>query len=118
MRILQLSILAVPFLVACGGPSDSTKITELSDDEAKDLCEEMVDANPQRMVTCMGVTITVGLSAASCSDPPTPNPSCQATVGEARDCNEDQGDQTEADICAGMIPSSCAKLAQCGGADE
>jgi hypothetical protein len=113
MRILQLSLLAVPFLIACGGPSDSTKLNELSEDEAKDLCEEARDSNPERTVTCMGVMLTVGLSSEDCADPGTPGSSCTATVGDARACNEAQGNQTEAQICAGEIPAACAKLASC-----
>jgi hypothetical protein len=118
MRILSLSLLALPFFIACGGPSDSTKITELSDEEAKDLCEEAIDSNPERTVTCMGVMITVGLTSADCADPMEPNPSCTATVGDARACNEAQGDQTEAQICAGDFPAACAKIVQCSGGDD
>jgi hypothetical protein len=114
MRILPLSLLAVPFIIACGGPSDDTKIRDLSVEESKDLCEEAVESNPERTITCMGVMITVGLTSADCTDPGMPGPSCEATVGEARACNEAQGNQTEAEICMGMLPAACAKLAQCG----
>lgn len=115
MRILPFSLLVVPFMIACGGPSDSTKITDLSTDEAKDLCEESVDANPERTITCSGVMLTVGLSSADCADPGTPPTSCTATVGDVRDCNEAQGNQTEAEICAGTIPAACEALLSCEG---
>lgn len=115
MRILPFSLLfAASTLVACGGPSDSTKLNELSDDESKDLCEELVDDNPERTVTCMGVMITVGLSSEDCAQPEDPGTACEATVGDARDCNSAQAALTEAEICMGMLPAACARLASCG----
>lgn len=116
MRNITLSILALAGAVGCGGPSDSDKLSELSLSEAKDLCHEMVDLNPERSVTCNGQTFTVGLNDADCDDDTEadlPPDSCTATVGDARDCNEAQGDLTEAQICSGTLPAACQKLAAC-----
>lgn len=117
MRILQLSLLAVPFVVACGGgPSDSTKLADLSVSEARDLCEESVDANPLRTITCEGQPVEWGIDPADCaaSDVNEVAAGCTATVGQARDCFDALGALSDAEVCAlTSLPAACAAISDC-----
>lgn len=108
MRLLLLSLIAVPFITACGGPSDSTKLSDLSADEAKDLCEEL---SYSRTVTCSGQTITI--NSDDCSMATAPSASCTATVGDARDCTDAIKSAADTELCTGSLPAACEKLSTC-----
>lgn len=114
MRILSLSLLVVPFVIACGGgPSDSTKIVDLSTDEAQDVCEE---TSFNRSVTCQGQTISI--KSTDCTMLGTPAATCTATVGDARACSSAMESASDADLCAGNIPAACEKLSGCGSTPQ
>jgi hypothetical protein len=115
MRILSYLLVAVPFVIACGGGSggsglsDSTKLTDLSTDQAKALCEELTFS---REITCEGSTISI--HSQNCSDVGQPGASCTATVGDARDCTDAEQTESDAKLCAGDLGAACAKLSGCG----
>jgi hypothetical protein len=110
-----VSVLALS-LAACGGDSgvsSSKKLSELTTEEAKDACLELVADFPPRMVTCGDTTITVGTETADCDGEVAPS-SCTATVGDARDCAEAFKNQTDAQLCMdGPLPAACMKLVGC-----
>ncbi|MFN0249764.1 MAG: hypothetical protein ACKV2T_22975 [Kofleriaceae bacterium] len=114
MRILLLSLLAVPSMFACGGGgsdvSSSKKLTDLSTAEQQDLCEEL---SFERMVTCQGTTITIRTK--NCTDLSPPPASCMATVGDARACVGAQMSATDAELCSGNELAACETLIACGG---
>ncbi|HZF55707.1 MAG TPA: hypothetical protein VE093_44135 [Polyangiaceae bacterium] len=89
-------------IVACGGPSDSDKLVDLSDDEITDLCSEF-DAESK---DCGG-GLTVSREPTQCSAPLKNVPtSCTATVGDLRSCNE-------ADLCALDQNAGCKAVFAC-----
>jgi hypothetical protein len=56
--------------------------------------------------------VTIGFAnAAECISGIPSDPACDVTVGEAEDCFADINDASDADICAGDLPASCAPLA-------
>jgi hypothetical protein len=103
---------------ACGGGDDggvdsNTKVADLTDDEAADECEFLVDEFPARDVDCDGTIVTVGFeSEAEClADLPT-DPACPATVGQAEDCFDALDSLSDDDLCElSALPSECAPLA-------
>jgi hypothetical protein len=103
-------------LAACGGDSgvdSSKKLSELSSQESKDACLELVEDFPPRMVTCGGTMITVGTETADCDGEVAPS-SCTATVGDARDCAEAFKNQTDEQLCMdGPLPAACMKIVGC-----
>jgi len=99
----------------CGSSvSDSKKLSELSTSEAKDVCLELASDYPERTVTCGSASITIGLTAAECNTPDPAPATCNATVGDVRDCQDALYSQTDAELCADSpLPAACAKLAGC-----
>ena len=123
ISIILSSIVSLS-LVACGGDdgdsglSDSKVIGSLTASESMDLCLELVESFPQRTVDCGGgVTLTVGIDPADCDDQPPAT--CNATVGNFRDCFEAFGNLSDAQVCddATPPPASCAPVltAECNG---
>lgn len=100
-------------LVGCGGVDDSKKLSELSTEEAKDVCLELVDDYPEKTVTCSGATITIGLTAADCDGETPASANCTATVGDTRDCTAAIYAQAEACMVDAPLPAACAKLSGC-----
>ena len=102
-------------ITGCGDSvSDSKKLSELSTEEAKDVCLELVDDYPERSVTCGSTTITIGLKSSECTDQTQAPATCTATVGDVRDCNAALYSQTDAELCSDApLPAACAKLAGC-----
>lgn len=96
---------------------DSTKLNAISQNDAESLCYEMVDLWPERNVTCSGQTFKLGLTDADCDngteDPTAVDPSCTATVGDARACLRAFAALTDAQICSGTAPSACAAVNAC-----
>jgi hypothetical protein len=90
-------------MVACGGLSDDTKLSEVSDDDAADLCSEVVAASKD----CgNGVKVTRKGSADCAAGIKALPDSCTATVGDFHTCNE-------VDVCEILTNSACALIAQC-----
>lgn len=110
-------LVSAGMLLGCGdeGVSGSKKVTELTVEEAKDVCLELVADFPERTVTCAPeVTITIGLTAADCTDPEPAPATCTATVSDVRACNEAMYSQSDADLCMDKpLPAACAVLANC-----
>ena len=117
VRMKKLFFLAV-VLMGCGGGGgvdDSKKLSDLSADEAQDLCSEFVDDFPERTVDCSGTMITIGYTAAECADAGEPAPTtCTATVGDARACADATFSLSDDEICnAETLPAACAALQDC-----
>jgi hypothetical protein len=76
-------------LAGCGGLKDGTKLRDLDEDQAKDLCEEYSD---EQTAKCdyKGQTIPITVGGTECDvgsakdDPKMAD--CDATVGDYRDC--------------------------------
>ncbi|MBK9029893.1 MAG: hypothetical protein IPL61_00890 [Myxococcales bacterium] len=116
---IALTFVLTATLAACGGddgPSDSAKIVDLTLAETTSLCQGWAMDMPERTVDCgNGNTSTVGIDPASCSEPTGLPATCELTVGQMRACLTDQFAQSDADICAGTLPASCAPLFACFG---
>jgi hypothetical protein len=115
MKKLILSF-ATMAIVGCGGGIDgSTKLSDLSVAEVKDLCEELLDDYPQKTVDCgNGFTIPIGVSAAECSDPSEAPDGCMGTVEDQRDCIGTTYNQSDAETCSDhALPASCMRLQGC-----
>jgi hypothetical protein len=111
-----LSVLSAMVIAACGGGIDgSKKLSELTLEETKDACLELVDDYPEKTVDCGGgVTITVGFTTAECNDNSVAPATCTATVDDARDCTEQLYNNTANTICMDKpLPASCMKLQAC-----
>lgn len=101
-------------MAAGSGVSDSKKLTDLSADEAKDLCEELADGFPERSVDCSGVMITIGFDKSECASASEAPASCTATAGDARDCADAMSALTDEQICTSEdLPAACAPLQDC-----
>lgn len=109
MKNLILSF-ATLTLVACGGGIDGgTKLSDLSQGETDDLCQELVDDYPEKTVDCgSGLMVTVGFKSADCTDNTPPGSSCAATVDDARDCTAALYEGSNA--CSDSLPAACARL--------
>lgn len=114
----KLILLAAVSLVGCGGggPSDSERLSDLSQSEAQELCEELADDYPERTVTCEGFTLTIGFNKADCAaDSAEPTPAtCTLTVGDARDCADALFGLSDMQICTSdTLPPACAGIDEC-----
>jgi hypothetical protein len=105
-------------LMACGGGSgvdDSKKLSDLSADESKDLCEELADSFPEKTVDCDGQMITIGYDKADCAGTIEPPPaSCTATAGDVRDCADALSALSDEQVCTATdLPAACAAISDC-----
>ncbi len=103
-NLLVLSLIA---LTACG-VRDSKKLSELDEEQAQSLCEEV----EERTVSCgddsFSLEITVGGDCdAEYTAPPE---SCTATVGDQRACFDAYADLSDEALCAGELPAACEPL--------
>jgi hypothetical protein len=106
--------------VACDGDSDeitvpgTTKLVDLGDPEIDVVCDDFVEATgPERTADCGGAgMVTVGgESKQECIDNITTTPAtCPATVDDLLACFADIAAQSDADLCADVVPASCATL--------
>lgn len=112
MRNYLTALVTLLTIGACSsGPSDSTKLSDLTTSEAQDLCEESIGT---RTITCNGTTFTLETTQADC-DAATADEipaSCPATVGDFRDCQDAIDDATDAQLCEGL-PTACAAVSAC-----
>jgi hypothetical protein len=112
MKNVILPMFATTILViGCGGGIDgSTKLSDLSQADTDDLCDELVDDYPEKTVDCgSGVMITVGFTASDCSDNAPPPATCAATVDDVRNCTSALYEGSNA--CSDNLPAACARLA-------
>lgn len=120
----RLAIPALLVLAACGGVSDSTELNAITEDDAAKLCEEFVNDFPGRTITCefegMSFDIDIGLfdDVDACVRDFEPAPeSCEATVGDVRDCMETFASVAQDDICDPEFemetPASCQAMFDC-----
>lgn len=111
------SLQAAMLFMACDSDVDGNrKLSELSDDEARDACEDLVEDFPEKTVECSdGRIIKIGVTQAECSDNMTAPAECTATVDDARECAEDTYNQSDEELCTvdDALPESCAKLIPC-----
>lgn len=116
MRNYLAVLITTLALGACGGggPSDSTKLADLSNSEAQELCEESIGS---RTITCSGTSITIETTQEDCNEAGAgqdPIPAgCQATVGDFRACQDATDAATDAQLCEGFQPPACAAIAAC-----
>jgi hypothetical protein len=97
MRFFLL-IVALAMFAACGIPDDK-KLGELTDDEIKELCEEVEDETKD-----CGEGVEVTRSSEQCAENKFKE-DCAGTVANWRACNE-------ADACD-LSNSDCGKAASC-----
>ncbi len=91
-------------LAACGGIDETKKISELTAEEKKSLCEEGLAAQGTAPKECgQGVTITPNTQA-ECE---ASNSNC--TVKQVRACDDSLG----GDICKILATAECTALVQC-----
>jgi hypothetical protein len=115
MKNLILSF-ATLTLIGCGGGIDgSTKLSDLSVAEVKDLCNELLDDYPEKTVDCgNGFTVTVGVAASECSDPSEAPATCMGTVEDQRDCISEIYNQSDMETCSDQaLPAACTRLQGC-----
>ncbi|HEY4177103.1 MAG TPA: hypothetical protein VGM90_09740 [Kofleriaceae bacterium] len=125
VSLVLVSVLSLGALGACGGDDGgsggggsipaSTKLTDLTPAQGKQVCLDITALFPSHPVSCDGATIPVGLDASDCNDAtPVGNitSACTATVGDARNCFGDFADLSDQDYCNGTVrtPTSCAPL--------
>jgi hypothetical protein len=108
----RLALLALPFAMACGVPA-STKLSELDEDQAKSLCEEL-SGEEYTCETEMGdVTYTFGGDCENSSDDFDYGAKCDPTVGEWRDCMNALEAQVKEDACSTETPDACDWFDDC-----
>lgn len=104
-RLLFVGFLA---LAACGGIDENKKISELTADEKKTLCEESVSAQGTEPKDCgNGFTFTPK-SQADCEST---GGTSSCTVKQVRACNDALG----GDVCKILATPECTALVQCSG---
>lgn len=137
MLKLGAALLCCGLAFACGGgkggggsgvPS-STLISDVTPDQAADLCESFIatQESPERTIDCNGEPVTVGINpedidaaVAECTAGIQSDvmDGCPVTVGEAEACFDALSGFSDAAICEGvMIPPECDELfnnALCG----
>lgn len=89
-------------MVACGGVSDDTKLSELADGDADEVCADITEETKD----CSGVTITRKGGADCAAGLKSIPDSCTATVGDFNDCND-------GDVCETTSNAGCGKIFQC-----
>lgn len=120
-RSIVSALLCVGLTAACGGGgsgvSRSKSLASLSDDEAKDLCEYLVDVEARTVDCGGGVTISIDpMTVAECvAGQQAISASCTATVGDAEDCRDDTEALSDAEVCNDetAIPKSCLAFLSC-----
>lgn len=113
MTKIILSLATFAFIGCGGGIDGGSKLSDLSQGDTDDLCDELVDDYPEKTVDCgMGVTVTVGFKAADCTDNTPPSSTCTATVDDVRDCTATLYEGTR--VCMDVaLPASCMRLQAC-----
>lgn len=103
------------FLVACGGDdgvSGSKKLSDLSASESMSLCNDFAHDFPSRTVSCTDGDITVGFSAADCSNAGTID--CEGTVDQFHDCYDAIYGMSDSNICMlDTLPTECEPVSSC-----
>ncbi|MEO8698748.1 MAG: hypothetical protein ABI867_01860 [Kofleriaceae bacterium] len=118
-------LLALGFLIACGGGSgdggsgvdSDAAIVDLSAAEVTDVCEYVTDVLPERTVDCGdGDTITVGEGGVTeCTgdytDLAADHPDCELTVGDVEACAEAFAALSDEELCSmDSFPAACAPI--------
>lgn len=104
-RFLLAGFLA---LAACGGIDETKKISELTADEKKSLCEEGVEATGSAPKDCGGGVTFTPNTQAECE---AGGSSSNCTVKQVRDCNDSLG----GDVCKVLATPECQALVACSG---
>lgn len=105
-------------LIACGVP-DATLLTDVTDEQAVLLCQEMGEV---RTYTCEGDGFSYDLpfgyeDIEECDDEKAGDypDGCDATVGEARACSDAYEAVLTDDPCSTETPDECDYFADCIG---
>lgn len=110
-KFLPLLVLAV----GCGIP-DGKLLVDLTADDMTKLCESIEPATYTCEMTAYGYEITydITLGGDDCESGTDGLPdSCEATVGDWRDCDAAMRAAFEADPCTTDMPSECDALFAC-----
>ena len=105
------SMLALLFLVGCGGISDNTLLVDLEPEERTALCEGVKEESWTCEVDGASSTISVG---ENCEDGFAVTDDCTATVGDWRACDEAIRKAYNEDPCADF-PAECGYIFECSG---
>jgi hypothetical protein len=118
------NLLLVVAIVGCGGGSGSgidgnKKLADLTVAELNEECNYAYETYPEVTITCpdgstkhKGQTGTQSTDcAATKNDVPA---TCPVTVSQVETCFADSYDESDAAVCAGTVPPSCAPLLSCG----
>jgi len=109
-------------LAACGGDDDdssgidrSKKVTALTTDERKTLCEWGVEAQggAGKMTKCGDITITVKPAADCIAQAMTFPASCALTVAQVEDCSKATGENA----CTSLTAPACLAFLDCFAGD-
>jgi len=121
MEAMRASACVLALLVACGptaatsgssGVPGSKLLRDLTVDEATALCLELADDLPERTVTCTDIPpFTAGYTQAECSNEMAAPATCDANVGDLRDCARAYYHSSDAELCANeYLPDECGPL--------
>lgn len=90
-----------------GGVDPDEKASDLTAQQAMDLCAAYQADFPAKTVDCgSGNEVGVGFGSDSCTDFTPPPAGCPATVGQATDCFQALYD----DACGSGLPPACADV--------
>jgi hypothetical protein len=95
------------------GVQGNKKVIDLTPAEIDSLCAYISAVFPEKTVTCTDGPTTPGTTKADCistSFNKTTAPGCTVTVDQSEACAEAFGAETDAQICAGTIPTACTPL--------
>lgn len=117
MKNLTLVTMCLASLMAfagCGddgggssGLSNSTAASDLTVDEVQALCEELADRGTKTF-TCGTETVEIAIDPADCATAEAFPATCEATVGDFRDCLDAIFALTDAEFCeSGAEPAAC-----------
>jgi hypothetical protein len=112
--VVHLVVVVVAATLGCeGGRGGFRYVSEMTDAELTELCNEARDVFPQREISCEGMMLTIGISPETCAMPDEflERTACTATAGEVLECFDAFEGQTDAQLCElirGEAPATCS----------
>ena len=111
-----LTTLAAGLLLAGCGLSDGKALRDLDEDDWAKLCEEFEEES----FTCEGEGFSYTIEFGGDCEPTDTDgtlmefpESCEATVGDLRDCDEAWREVLRADPCSADVPTECDYFESC-----